>query len=113
MSLHQQQREKLLELHQAKAEVIFSVLKERLPDDNLFDIQPALVILLAPLAPVEYQSSLKRLLVNLLDSEIELGILSKQKESPNNSPVSKDTREFPEKPNLKLIKSKEITGDAS
>ena len=84
-----QQRRARHELHRVKAEQIFSILKEALPDENLYTLQIAFLTLLVPFqvpdSPI-YKALIKHL-VELLDYEVEIGLSSKQKESEATSPL--------------------------
>lgn len=85
-----QQRRKVLESHRAKAEIIFASLKQNFPNENLYTLQIALAVLLVPLVEQENtRNVLTNHLVRLLDIEVELGLLSKQKEQEASRTVSK------------------------
>ena len=87
--LWKQERRKILELHRAKAEILFSTLKERLPDENLYTLQISLLVLLVPLVDSEYLRSVYvKHIATLLDIEVESGLLSKQTKQEATGTVS-------------------------
>lgn len=74
--LQTQKRERLLELHQVKALDIINTLKEKYPNENLFTLQNAFLILLIPLVENEVvKKVLLKHLAHLLDAGIEIGLL--------------------------------------
>lgn len=82
MSLSQEQwislKRKVLELHQAKAEAYFTLIKTHYPDENLYSLRQALLILLIPILDEQYRPEAIKLLSMSLDAEVELGLLSLQ-----------------------------------
>jgi hypothetical protein len=71
-------KKKILELHQAKAETYFTLIKTNYPDENLYSLRQALLILLIPILDEPYQKEAIKLLSMSLDAEVELGLLSLQ-----------------------------------
>lgn len=71
-------KKKILELHQAKAEAYFTLIKTHYPDENLYSLRQALLILLIPILDEQYQKEAIKLLSMSLDAEVELGLLSLQ-----------------------------------
>jgi len=91
-SLNEQQwielKKKLLLSHQAKAEAIFTLIKNNYPDENLYTLRQALLVLLIPILDEQHQKQAISLLSMSLDAEVELGLLSFQEksETPNSLP---------------------------
>lgn len=88
-------KKKVLESHQAKAESIFTLIKQNFPDENLYSLRHVLLILLIPILDEQHQKSAINLLSMSLDAEVELGLLSVKQEQKNSSSIP---------PNLGIVK---------
>ena len=89
----EKQRELLLELHQLKSIEIFKTLKEVYPDENLFSLSSALLILLIPLVDdVPARQILIKYLAKNLDTGVAIGLLPKQEESSDVTSLPEDVR---------------------
>lgn len=86
-------REKLalLESYQEKAEVIYTILKTNLPEENLLTLTNSLLILLAQLSPPTYRPHFINYLSDNLDAELLNGISPIKKESANPPALPKDS----------------------
>ena len=86
------ERRRVLALHQAKAERVFTVIKAEFPDENLFSLQLALLTLLIPLMPTDssiFKQSVTYL-ARLADVEIELGLSSLKEKSSEADTIPED-----------------------
>lgn len=93
-------KEEVLELHRAKAEILWTLIKNNYPNENLFSLKIELLALLTPILEGLEQKLILKMLSLALEAEVEIGILSFQAGPEVSSSIFKPLGDNPQIPNI-------------